>query len=127
MPQPEKQIIEIANEKVIDNFNYDKKVMAEEVMHKNPGAKILPTQPVPDVLPSIEFMVEILHKKCGEIAFYYTHVPAKSEMMTAVRSRTVDGDKIVPGCPMICGSCGEHVGPKGLQVRRRDMEAANHG
>lgn len=116
------------NDNVIKDFLYKKKVMAEEVLHKNPDAKILPTQPVPDELPPKENMIEILHKTCGEVAFYYTHVPGPREMMMSTRARTRSGDIIERGTGMICGSCGMPVEDhKHLQVRRRDMEAANHG
>lgn len=114
------------NDEVIKNFLYPKKVAAEEVLHKNPGAKILPTQPVPDDLPTCDHMIAIKHKICGAVAFYYTHVPNKGEMMTATRARTIGGDTIEPASPMICGSCGDHIeGPKDLQVSKLDYETAN--
>lgn len=120
------ELIDIANEKTIEQLDYNKKVMAEEVLHKNPGAKILPTQPVPDELPPVLEMIRIRHKTCGDTAFYYTHVPQTAEMMTAVRSRDIDGNPIEPGAPMMCGSCGENCGPRSLMVNKTDFEAA-HG
>ncbi len=114
------------NEEAIKSFLYPKRVAAEEVLHKNPGAKILPTQPIPDELPSCKHMIPIKHKTCGAVAFYYTHVPAKGEMMTATRARTIGGDTIEPGATMTCGSCGDGVHPIHLQVSKTDYEAA-HG
>ena len=115
------------NDKIITGLPYSKKVMAEEVLHKNPTAKILPTQPAPDELPTCDHMIEILHKTCGEVAFYYTHVPQTGEMMVSTHARTKSGDTIERNAHMTCGSCGGNVGMDQMQVRRRDMEAANHG
>lgn len=118
--------LHIANEKTIEQLEYDKKVMAEEVLHKNPGARILPQQPLPDSLPPMCIMVKVLHKTCKGLAFYYTHVPIRGEMMTATRARTIDGKPVEPGSAMICGSCKLNCGPSELQVSKADYEAA-HG
>jgi len=115
-----------AQAQAIQGFLYPKKVMAEEVLHKNPGARILPSQPVPDDLPTCFEMIAIKHKICGAVAFYYTHVPGKGEMMTASRARTIGGDTIEPSSPMICGSCGDGVESSELQVSKIDYEKA-HG
>ena len=116
-----------ANDKAIQDFLYPKKVAAEEVLHKNPGARILPSQPAPDELPTCFEMIAIKHKTCGAVAFYYTHVPGKGEMMTASRARTIGGDTIDPSSPMICGSCGEHIESANyLRVSKTDYEKA-HG
>lgn len=111
--------LHIANEKTIEQLEYDKKVMAEEVLHKNPDAKILPTKPIPKELPPISVMEPIFHKTCKQIAFYYTHVPEKCEMMTATRARDIDGKTIEPGAPMVCGSCKLNVGMRNLMVKPR--------
>ncbi|HUU73726.1 MAG TPA: hypothetical protein VMW70_13945 [Burkholderiales bacterium] len=116
---------DLSNDQAIRKFLYPKKVMAEEVLHKNPGAKILPTQPLPDELPPIEGMIAILHKTCGGIAFYYTHVPIAGEMMLSTHARTVDGDAIEPGGRMFCSACNSSIeGANYLQVRKSDYEAA---
>ncbi len=100
-------------------MNYEQRVMAEEILHKDPNAKILPTVPEPSTLPPIEDMEPIFHKTCKRIAFYYTHRPMKGEMMTAVRARHVNGTRLEKGQPMICGSCGENIeGPSYLQMRK---------
>lgn len=104
------------NDETIQLLNYDKKVMAEEVLHGNGehSVKILPTQPVPDELPPKEAMVKVLHRNCeGGIAFYYTHTPKRGEIMTAARARNIDGKPIEPGSPMRCGSCGAPCGNTG--------------
>lgn len=109
------------NDSVIKNLDYDRKVMAEEVLHNNPGAKILPTQPIPDELPPISEMEPLFHKTCGEVAYYYLHQPRRGEMLTATRARTIDGKTIEPGSPMICGSCAKHIeGPRQLRIRCSD-------
>jgi hypothetical protein len=114
------------NEEAIQSFLYPKKVMAEEVLHANPGAKILPQQPLPDVLPPMCAMVGVLHKTCKGLAFYYTHVPARGEMMTASRARDIRGKPIEPGAKMECGNCQLVIeGANFLQVRKADYEAAN--
>lgn len=118
--------LQIANEKTIAQLDYDKKVMAEEVLDKNPGAKILPQQPLPDALPPKCLMIKVLHKPCKSIAFYYTHVPIRGEMMTASRARDINGKPIDPGAIMSCGSCKLTVNPQELQVSKIDYEAA-HG
>lgn len=113
------------NDKIITELPYDKKVMAEEVLHKHPDAKILPTQPPPIELPTCDHMIAIKHKTCGDVAFYYTHVPIRGEMMMSTRARTQSGDTIEPGQPMKCSSCGAHIESAGhLQVSRADYEAA---
>ena len=116
---------DLSNDQAIRKFLYPKKVMAEEVLHANPGAKILPTQPAPDELPPTEGMIAILHKTCKEIAFFYTHVPIPGEMMMSTHARDRDGEPLLRGSRMRCGSCKCPIeGPGSLQVRKSDYEAA---
>ena len=104
---------------MINGLNREQKLMAEEILDKNPGAKILPTRPEPKELPGISDMEPIFHKTCRHIAFYYTHRPERGEMMTAVRARAIDGKRLEKGTPMMCGSCHEHIeGPSFLQMRK---------
>lgn len=115
----------ISNDKVVKTFDHEKKVLAEEVMHKNPEAKILPTRPVPPKDISIDDMVPIYHKTCERMAFFYTHIPETREMMTSVRARTLNGGLIEPCSPMICGSCGEMIeGPRMMYVSKADLARA---
>lgn len=104
----------------LNGFNSEQRLMAEEILDKNPGAKILPTRPEPKELPGISDMEPIYHKTCEHIAFYYTHRPMKAEMMTAVRARGVNGKRLEKGTPMICGSCGDNIeGPSFLRMRKQ--------
>lgn len=115
---------DLSNDQAIKKFLYPKKVMAEEVLHKNPGAKILPAQPPPPADITIDEMIPILHKTCGDIAFYYTNVPQKGEMMLSSHARDRDGKPMHHGQPMKCGSCKGHIeGANYLQVRKSDLKA----
>ena len=100
-------------------MNYEQRVLRDEILQKNPNAKILPTVPEPKVLPPIELMEAVWHKTCGGVAFYYTHRPQPGEMMTAVRARTKTGKRIEKGEPMMCGSCGINIeGPHVMRMRK---------
>ena len=102
-----------------EGLNKEQKLMAEEILDTNPGAKILPTRPEPKELPGISEMEPIFHKTCRHVAFYYTHRPERGEMMTAVRARDIDGKRLEKGAPMECGSCGCHIeSPSHLQLRK---------
>ncbi len=103
------------NDRVIATLDYDRRVMSEEVLHRNPNqsVKILPTKPAPSSLPCKEEMVPVRHRACGGIAFYYTHRPHTKEMMTASRARDINGKRIEPSSIMRCGSCGLNVGGPG--------------
>ncbi len=114
------------NDRVILTLDYGKKVMAEEVLHNNDGKKvtILPVEPVPPKDIATNEMIPITHKTCGHVAFYYTHVPCRGEMMRATNARDLKGRTIETNSTMRCGSCGEPIsGPKDMQVRRKDHEA----
>ena len=114
------------NDRVILTLDYGKKVMAEEVLHNNnnKNVTILPTQPEPPKDITIDEMVPITHKACKHVAFYYTHVPCRGEMMRGANARDLKGKTIEANSTMICGSCGEPIsGAKDMRVSKKDFEA----
>ena len=88
------------------NLSHAQRVLRDEVLHKNPDAKILPSMEFDGKLPEDNAdMVPYYHTGCGLVAFYYTHVPAKNEMLTATRARFPDGTRPERGQKFVCGSC----------------------
>ena len=102
-----------------DNLNYTQRVMADEVLHKNPTAKILPTVELPDKLPGIEDLFPVHHMDCKNVAFYYTHMPVRGEMLTASRARTTKGKRCESAAPIMCGFCGGNVQPSRMYMDKK--------
>lgn len=101
-------------EKLPPGLNPEQKVMAEEVLHRDPSAIILPPGTEGGKLPGTESMVPVYHigpLGCQKVAFYYTHMldRAGGEMPTATRAKFPDGSRPDRGQPMMCGSCKAHV------------------
>lgn len=91
------------------NLSASQKRLAEEILDLNPGAVIL--QPNAELRPDVGIrnMAKIYHVDCGDIAFYYAHVPVPGERLTAQSSRLVDGSRPDSGMPIVCGSCKHRV------------------
>ena len=53
--------------------------------------------------------VEMIHKVCGEVAFYYDHVPKPSDAPDCRAMINLDGSKPEPTDAPICGTCGEYA------------------
>jgi hypothetical protein len=96
------------NDEIIKNFLYPKRVLAEEVLHKNPDAKILPSLGDPGKL-NIDDMVPIFHKPCRRVAFFYTHKPKTGELMMASRAMYANGSQPERNQKMVCGGCGAKI------------------
>lgn len=99
-------------------LTHEQKVLAEEILHKNPGAVVLPPlgEPSEDDMKT-ENMVPIYHwghgEGCKQVAFYYTHRPQRGEMMSARRAKYPDGYRPDRNEPMKCGTCQSGVTMRG--------------
>jgi len=60
--------------------------------------------------------IPILHKLCGNTAFYYRHLPVPGEIIEASKALLVDGTKPVRQEPMICGGCKQQIDIIDLKV-----------
>lgn len=51
-------------------------------------------------------MISIIHKDCGEVAFYFRKKLCKGEMICASNVVNIDGTPAQSGDQIMCGSCG---------------------
>ncbi len=107
----------IMNNPIPGNLNYTQRVMADEVLHRDPKVRILPSRELPDKLPGIEDMLPVYHRTCKGLAFYYTHMPVRGEMLTASRARTVKGKRCEAATPIMCGTCRGNVLPSLMYMK----------
>jgi hypothetical protein len=54
-------------------------------------------------------LIKIIHKDCGKVAFYYSHVPKIGEIIYHYNATIIDDSHPKVGDPMVCGSCGKGI------------------
>lgn len=58
-------------------------------------------------------MINVIHKDCGKVAFYFRKRVNQGEMIRASNVVNIDGTQAQAGDRIICGSCGsllDHLG-----------------
>jgi hypothetical protein len=61
-------------------------------------------------------LIPILHKVCGNVAFYYRELPVPGQIIEARMAVLVDGTQPFPQQEMVCGSCRTVISTVDLKV-----------
>lgn len=69
----------------------------------------------------MRIIVPIYHKRCNGIAFYYHKYVVLGEVLEAKYATKLNGDQIITGEKIICGTCGEECPTANLSTER-DLE-----
>lgn len=58
-------------------------------------------------------MINVIHRDCGKIAFYFKVRVYSGEAVRSSNVINIDGTPACPGDQIICGSCGAHINQLG--------------
>ena len=56
-------------------------------------------------------MIRVLHKECGETAFFFLKKLKSGDVIKASNIIMLNGSPATPMMPIVCGSCGRFVNP----------------
>ncbi|MCK5608652.1 hypothetical protein KAR91_42630 [Candidatus Pacearchaeota archaeon] len=56
-------------------------------------------------------MIRVLHKECGETAFFFLKKLKSGDPIRASNVVLLDGTPATPEMPIVCGSCGSFFTP----------------
>ena len=54
-------------------------------------------------------MINVMHKKCGNIAFYFKNIVNSGDIIRSTNITLLDGSIPKPGSIPICGSCNQQI------------------
>ena len=61
-------------------------------------------------------MISVIHKGCGEVAFYFKERVHSGEIIKSSNVINIDGTQAQPGDQIICGTCGTPLHQLGSQT-----------
>ncbi len=67
-------------------------------------------------------MINVIHKDCGGIAFYFKARIYPREVVSSSNVVNIDGTPAQPGDRIICGNCGallHQIGPRNVEQKEQ--------